>query len=183
MSETNVDVDRRVVLCSHCRMPIHPGSAGLRHYGTHTAHSESECLQLLHAEIERLKAELKECDDLRDRLGDLLSRTAVALRGPEPELTRWSWHDLPERAAAAIAAIDIMQRAAAINGAEAQQHNRIKSAAITSYGLLWRMAIDKATVDGCLKSEARESLRQVLSCAERKQGVDLAMRMARSNCL
>jgi hypothetical protein len=56
--------------------------------------------------------ELQECEELREKLSDLLRRTAVALRGPEPPLTRWSWHDLPERAAAAIAAIDVMQRAA-----------------------------------------------------------------------
>ena len=56
--------------------------------------------------------EIDELHDLRDRMADILSRTAIALRGPEPELTRWSWHDLPERAAAAIAAIDVMQRAA-----------------------------------------------------------------------
>ena len=56
--------------------------------------------------------EIQELQALSDRLSDLLSRTAVALRGPEPPLTRWSWHDLPERAAAAVAAIDVMQRAA-----------------------------------------------------------------------
>lgn len=66
------------------------------------------------AEIEALRVELREADALRERMADLLHRTAVALRGPEPPLTRWSWHDLPERAAAAIAAIDVMQRAAAI---------------------------------------------------------------------
>lgn len=63
-------------------------------------------------EIARLSAEVAELDALRDKLADILSRTAVALRGPEPPLTRWSWHDLPERAAAAIAAIDLMQRTA-----------------------------------------------------------------------
>ena len=64
------------------------------------------------AEAHRLHAEVAELDALRDKLAGILSRTAVALRGPEPPLTRWSWHDLPERAAAAIAAIDLMQRTA-----------------------------------------------------------------------
>lgn len=68
--------------------------------------------QGLESEIERLRAEVVELDALRDKLAGILSRTAVALRGPEPPLTRWSWHDLPERAAAAIAAIDLMQRTA-----------------------------------------------------------------------
>lgn len=63
--------------------------------------------------IEELRAEVAELDALRDKLADILSRTAVALRGPEPPLTRWSWHDLPERAAAAIAAIEVMQKVAA----------------------------------------------------------------------
>ena len=43
-------------ICSHCGFPLPENSAGLRHYGTHTAHQESECLRLLHAEIERLRA-------------------------------------------------------------------------------------------------------------------------------
>lgn len=42
-------------------------------------------------EIEELQAQC-------DRQAQLLSRIAVALRGPEPPLTRWSWHDLPESA-------------------------------------------------------------------------------------
>ena len=54
-----------------------------------------------------------DCEQLRDKMADLLTRTANALRGDPPPLTRWSWHDLPDRAAAAIAAIDVMQRAAA----------------------------------------------------------------------
>lgn len=63
-------------------------------------------------EIRVWRAELDEEHELRERMRDILRRTAVALRGPEPELTRWSWHDLPERAAAAVAAIDVMRRTA-----------------------------------------------------------------------
>lgn len=74
------------------------------------------------AEIEDLRRDLAENEALRERMADLLSRTAVALRGPEPPLTRWSWNDLPERAAAAIAAIDVMQRAAFM-AAEPERHN------------------------------------------------------------
>ena len=66
------------------------------------------------AEIEDLRRDLAENEALRARMADILSRAAVALRGPEPPLTRWSWHDLPERAAAAVAAIEVMQRAAAL---------------------------------------------------------------------
>jgi hypothetical protein len=73
-------------------------------------------------EIERLTEELRESDELQERLSDLLRRTAVALRGPEPPLTRWSWHDVPDRAAAAVAAIEVMQRAAAL-AAGGERHN------------------------------------------------------------
>ena len=51
-------------------------------------------------------------DQMRAIMADLLTRTANALRGDPPPLTAWSWHDLPERAAAAIAAIDVLQRMA-----------------------------------------------------------------------
>ena len=77
-----------------------------------THHNAAAELRRLHAENEALRADQAECDALRERMADILRRTAVALRGPEPPLARWSWHDLPERAAAAIAAIDVMQRAA-----------------------------------------------------------------------
>lgn len=48
----------------------------------------------------QLEAEAEELRGLADRQADLLSRTAVVIRGPEPDLTRWSHHDLPELAAA-----------------------------------------------------------------------------------
>jgi hypothetical protein len=38
-----------------------------------------------------------------ERMADLLTRTANALRGDPGPLRRWSWHDLPERAAAVAA--------------------------------------------------------------------------------
>lgn len=78
----------------------------------HVQTQADELMQEAAAELTRVTEVAEELSALRDRLADLLSRTAVALRGPEPPLTRWSWHDVPERAAAAIAAIDVMQRAA-----------------------------------------------------------------------
>lgn len=50
-------------LCSHCRFPLPASDSGLRHYGTHTAHQESECLRLLHAEIERLTGVVRKSND------------------------------------------------------------------------------------------------------------------------
>ena len=68
-------------------------------------------------EIAQLRSDADDNEALRKRLADLLTGVALALRGPPPPLTLWSWHDLPERAAAAIAAIDVMQRAAKIAAA------------------------------------------------------------------
>ncbi|WP_281686714.1 hypothetical protein [Pseudomonas citronellolis] len=42
-------------------------------------------------------AEIEELDGLVKRLGDLLSQVAIALRGPEPPLTRYGYADLPLR--------------------------------------------------------------------------------------
>ncbi len=55
-------------------------------------------------EVAALRAEVEECDQLRERMADILTRTANALRGDPGPDTAWSWHDLPELAAAAVAA-------------------------------------------------------------------------------
>lgn len=60
-----------------------------------------------------LEADAEESDALRARMGRLLSDTAIALNGPEPELTSWSWHDLPQKAQAAM---DALRRIAALEG-------------------------------------------------------------------
>ena len=74
------------------------------------------------AEVEDLRRDLADNAALRERMAELLTGVAVALRGPQPPLTRWSWHDLPDRAAAAVAAIDVMQRAAFM-AADPERHN------------------------------------------------------------
>lgn len=48
------------------------------------------------AELRRLHAELVESDALREKMSDVLRRTATALKGEPDELTLHSWHDLPE---------------------------------------------------------------------------------------
>jgi hypothetical protein len=74
-----------------------------------TADWAAQEIELLTDELAALRAEVAELDSLRDTLGDLLTRTAVALRGPQPPMGLHSWHDLPERAAATIAAIALVQ--------------------------------------------------------------------------
>jgi hypothetical protein len=65
--------------CSHCGFQLPASDSGLRHYGTHTAHQESECLRLLHAEIERLTKPAS-ADEVRDLLrAKLVGRTHAAL--------------------------------------------------------------------------------------------------------
>jgi len=48
------------------------------------------------AEVEALKTELREGDDLRTRLSLLLTRSVNAIRGEPEPLHLHSWHDLPE---------------------------------------------------------------------------------------
>lgn len=57
-------------------------------------------VQAVKAQRNQLEAEAEELRGLADRQADLLSRTAVVIRGPEPNMTRWSHHDLPYLAAA-----------------------------------------------------------------------------------
>jgi hypothetical protein len=46
--------------------------------------------------MEEMREEIVALHALLDRQADLLNRVAVALKGPEPELTSWDWSDLPE---------------------------------------------------------------------------------------
>ena len=48
--------------------------------------------------IKELRADLVESDEISEKLGHLLTRTAAALKGEPPEGTWHSWHDLPEKA-------------------------------------------------------------------------------------
>lgn len=73
--------------CSHCGFPLPKHGGGLRHYGTHTAHQESECLDLLRAHIRSLAAE-------RDQWRSLYRRAVNEANGltnyveDRPELRR-----------------------------------------------------------------------------------------------
>lgn len=57
----------------------------------------SQCLAQETAKaIASMMADIDEADHLRERLTDLLRRTAIALKGPEPPLVMHDWSDLPE---------------------------------------------------------------------------------------
>lgn len=59
---------------------------------------------------ERIRQERDEERAVRERLSTLLNATALALKGPEPKLTKWSFHDLPELAANVKRQIDEFKR-------------------------------------------------------------------------
>lgn len=54
----------------------------------------------LQATIERLRGELQESDQLRERMSRLLTETAAALKGEPPPLVLHDWSDLPAVAVA-----------------------------------------------------------------------------------
>lgn len=70
---------------SHCRFPLPRSDSGLRHYSTHTEHQESECLRLLHAEIERLTGVVKKANDQAERMREALQHIAQHCSGEWPE--------------------------------------------------------------------------------------------------
>lgn len=51
----------------------------MRHYGTHTAHHENECLRLLHAEIARLTALNQSLRQSTDTAREIMGRCIVGL--------------------------------------------------------------------------------------------------------
>lgn len=59
----------------------------------------AKMLESLSAQIEALKREADEDNDLIDRLSKLLAETSIALKGPELPLHRHSYHDVPKVAA------------------------------------------------------------------------------------
>lgn len=57
MTDDDIKAPADEPLCSSCGYPLKEYTAGLRHFGTHTAHVEWYCVQRLKAEVERLRAE------------------------------------------------------------------------------------------------------------------------------
>lgn len=60
----------------------------------------------LRTQLEAARAEIEELDALRNRQSELLSQTAIALRGPEPALTRYSHADIPSRVKTVVAELE-----------------------------------------------------------------------------
>lgn len=70
----------------------------------HRAHHEAEAKLLL--ERNEAQAHSDDANRLVGKLGDILTRTANALKGPPDELMLHSWHDLSETADRYVKAID-----------------------------------------------------------------------------
>lgn len=65
-------------------------------------HGHYECAV---RKIKALRADLVESDEIREKLGRLLTHTAAALKGEPPAGVWHSWHDLPEQATQLVAAL------------------------------------------------------------------------------
>lgn len=59
----------------------------------------------LERRVAELENELAESVAVRDRMGELLTKTAEAVRGKQPADSPYDWHDVPARVAAAMAGL------------------------------------------------------------------------------
>lgn len=122
-----------------------------------------------------LEAQLETC--IREKLSEILTRTANVLKGEPDELTVHSWHDLAEIAGRRIAALD--QQLAASREREGRMRERFALA----YGLLWHVnAGMDAPADVRQPSltpekaayEARKVLRDLMTKDQRGDGINAA---------
>ena len=115
------DIDGQEAYEAWCRVK------GLAESGATPQIDARAALNASQGQFKQLDAEMKEelwgWRNLAERQADLLSRTAIAIRGPEPDLTRWSHHNLPDLAAAMRQQRDICASAA----------NKIQWAALDDY--------------------------------------------------
>ena len=98
-------------------------------------------------------AEITEQQELIKRISDIMTRTINALRGDPPALVAWSWHDLPDRAAA--------MRAALISAMEIVQQERVKVASLV---------VDMPSASQSVYTEALAGLDAVIAQADAALG-------------
>jgi len=97
---------------------------------------------------------------VREKLAKLLAETIVALRGPEPPLTRWSLHDIPERVAALVAERDALREAN-------------NSAAVC------KAHVAEFTADGCLVCLREKAERENAALRARLRALSLDLKAAK----
>lgn len=106
----------------------------------------------LEAEAQALREEVAEYEALCNRQAELLSQSIVAIRGPEPELTRWGYADLPLRVKT------IVEEVAALRAMVAVVPNRLPRssdiASIHQHSIGWNACLDElARLNGKTVSE------------------------------
>ncbi|HCF1012104.1 TPA: hypothetical protein NH745_004901 [Pseudomonas aeruginosa] len=121
--------------------------------------TEEEHDAKLRAEAQALREEVAEYEALCNRQAELLSQSIVAIRGPEPELTRWGYADLPLRVKT------IVEEAAALRARVVVVPDRLPRssdiAAIHQHSIGWNACLDElARLNGKTVSEGL--LRQLL---------------------
>ena len=72
---------------------------------------DPDTIRALLEERDALRAELDESCALGDKLAMLLAETAIAIKGPEPDMTQWSYHDIPDGVRAIQARADRLAEA------------------------------------------------------------------------
>ena len=131
-------------------------------------HAAAREIEALRAEVERLRADLMESDELREKLGHLLTLTTKALKGEPPEGVWHSWHDLPEKAAQLMESLRKLEEQAqrdeallrqALNALEILRTGLIQMREhAQSYGEAWARAYVKE-YRGLLPGSAKEHFR------------------------
>lgn len=114
---------------------VTPGSLGeswVRSYALSDILALFEILDKLWDKVELLRTERKtalddvdEYDTTNRRLSELLTGVANVLKGPPPELTLHSWHDLPEVAAELLRGIEAQAHPFIICNGKRYTHNDI----------------------------------------------------------
>jgi hypothetical protein len=86
-------------------------------------------IEALRAEVERLRTDLMESDEIREKLRHLLTRTAAALKGEPPAGVWHSWHDLPEKVAQLADALEALKAEAAGFKVDAERYRWVRAEA------------------------------------------------------
>ncbi|HBP5074956.1 hypothetical protein [Pseudomonas aeruginosa] len=111
----------------------------------------------LAAEAQALREEVAEYEALCNRQAELLSQSIVAIRGPEPELTRWGYADLPLRVktiveeAAALRARVVVVPDAANDRRKSAHYCRGWNACLDELARLNDMTVSEGLVQGMAK--------------------------------
>ncbi len=111
----------------------------------------------LKARIASVERERDECDALRERMADLLTRTTNALKGEPAELELHSWHDLPDVAVAIRSRIDAL---------ESRNAALVKAARMGHSALDRLMGDSDLSEDDSYEMQACQALAAALAAAE-----------------